>query len=528
MWCGRWRSDRTRRDNGVSTIEYVALLFLIAAIVLSLGSVALPVKVTNGATSAICSIFVGENCGGGAPHGKTDQGNGSGSDQMGTDNRTSPETGGKDSSNPGWNGAYFGNPAGQAWNAFNDQVNSFLGGVRDGVKQAASGLFGAAWDDVKGFGGLFAHPMNAVKGLGHVVMHPWDTAKQLVWDDGSRQAWHDHKYVKSIFRGVWNVGSWFIPGYDLGKFGSKITKLGKVADEAGKLGKVTKAAEKAEKAAQEAERAAKSGDVERANKAAAEARKDADEAAKEAKKNGCKLLGLGPPSLDYMVSSGRFGPLLLPVAPGGGACQSASEAAAARDRALRAAERANLDKDINAAVKAGRFEDADNLIDKADANAAAARDAARKDPSNANKDAANEAEKFAERQRQKVISSKLDVARKSVKASERQEAEVADAVRPVVRNFQRKYGPNGKLGEVDVETSKAIVEVAGGTKMHKTNQIAKYINNKTINPSGKPVIVFAPNMPANAARAAQEAGAIVVRNTAELKQKLRDLGENLP
>jgi hypothetical protein len=531
LWCGRWKADRKSRDDGAGTVEYVGLLFLIAAIVFALGTVALPDKVTKGASSAICSIFGGDNCGRTSTNGKSGQ---DGRSNSGTDGDSSaagnsPAAGNDDKGNPGWNGSYSGNPANQAWQAFSDQVDGFLGGAWDGTKQAVSGLAGAAWDDVKGFGSLFTHPMNAVKGLGHVITHPVDTVEQLVWDDGSRQAWHDHQYTKAISRGVWNVGSWFIPGYDLGKFGSKIEKLGKVADEAGKLGKVAKAAEKAEKAAQEAERAAKSGDVERAEKAAAEARKDAEEAEKEARKNGCKLVGLGPFSLDHAVSSGRFGALLsLPAQGGGDACKNASDAAAARDRAVRAAERAQLEKDVNAAVKAGRFEDADNLLDKADANAAAARDAARKDPSPGNKDAANEAERFAERQRQKVIDSKLNVARRSVKASERQEAEVADAVRPALRNFQRKYGPNGKLGEVDVETNKAIVEVAGGVKMHKTNQIAKYINDRTINPSGKPVIVFAPQMTANAVREAEKAGAIVVRNTAELKQKLRDLGENIP
>ena len=62
MRCGRWRGDRKRRDDGAGTIEYVALLFVIAMIVLALGAAAVPAKVTNGATSAICSIFSGHGC----------------------------------------------------------------------------------------------------------------------------------------------------------------------------------------------------------------------------------------------------------------------------------------------------------------------------------------------------------------------------------------------------------------------------------------------------------------------------------
>jgi hypothetical protein len=357
LWCGRWKADRVSRDSGTSTIEYVSLLLLIAAIVVALASAGLPTKVTTKATTAICAIFGGENCGGSA--GGTSPGGNEGApgfgsgDSSGTPPVTGPggttgsgnstDAGGDAKSSPDWNSAYAGlDPASQAWRALDDQLGKFFNGLGKGLHQAGSGLFGAAWDDVKGLGGLVTHPMNAVKGLGHMVTHPVDTVKQLVWDDGSRKAWDDHQPVKAIFRSIWNVGSWFIPGYDLGKFGSKITKLGKVADEAGKL---AKAADKAEKAAVEAERAAKAGDVERAGKAAAQARKDAEEAASEARKKGCKVVGLGVAIPDHVLSAGRFGGPLPWHGPADG-CGDAEEAEKAAQRAEKAAEDAQNEKKI--------------------------------------------------------------------------------------------------------------------------------------------------------------------------------------
>lgn len=536
MWCGRWTAGRSRRDAGASATEYAGLL-LVAALVVGLLVAMVPAKVMTPTKSAICTIFSGDNCGRSPTGGNGQNGATGPGTTNGPGGSSTSGNGGGNSSNPNWNSPYAGmNPANQAWSALGDQIGNFFGGLGNGVKQAAQGLGGAAWDDVKGFGDLFAHPMNAVKGIGHIVTHPVDTIEHLVWDDGSRQAWHDHQPVKAIFRGVWNVGSWFIPGYDLGKLGSKIGKFGKAADEAGKLGKLTEAAAKAEKAADDAERAAKAGDAQGAARAAAAARKDADDAAAEARKNGCKLVGLGPPRLlDHALSFGRFGGPLLLHAPSGDPCRNASEAAAARDRAARAAERAQLGTDINDAVKSGRFDDADGLIDRADANAAAARDAARKDPSQANKNAANEAERFAEQQRQKVIDAKIRDSRRTTGKSpekikgDKLEADIADAVRPALRNYNRKYGPNGSLGEVDAETGKAIIESASGARMSKTDQLGRLANNRTINPTGKPVIVVAPNWSSAQIQAALAAGATrVVKNTAELKQALRDLGENIP
>jgi filamentous hemagglutinin len=62
--------------------------------------------------------------------------------------------------------------------------------------------------------------------------------------------------------------------------------------------------------------------------------------------------------------------------------------------------------------------------------------------------------------------------------------------------FRHKF-VDGKplgLGEIDAETPNFIIEVASGTKPGKQEQLLKFINNPTLNPDRKEVILFAPNM----------------------------------
>jgi hypothetical protein len=61
-----------------------------------------------------------------------------------------------------------------------------------------------------------------------------------------------------------------------------------------------------------------------------------------------------------------------------------------------------------------------------------------------------------------------------------------------VIGFNRGFGPNNSIGEIDVETSQAIIEVTVA-KSGKLGQVSNFIGNATFNPSGKPVILYAPN-----------------------------------
>ena len=95
------------------------------------------------------------------------------------------------------------------------------------------------------------------------------------------------------------------------------------------------------------------------------------------------------------------------------------------------------------------------------------------------------------------------------------EGRVAQAVEADLVDFNRKVGPAGAIGEVDVETSKAIIEVTT-RRSGKARQIQKLLANPTMNPVGKPVILFAPNYGPHATRNISDLGVVVVRTIEEL------------
>ena len=90
--------------------------------------------------------------------------------------------------------------------------------------------------------------------------------------------------------------------------------------------------------------------------------------------------------------------------------------------------------------------------------------------------------------------------------------------------FQDPVGPNASIGEIDVETPHYIVEVTGGEGSDKHKQIIKLINNTDVNPSGKKVILYGPNINGkHRQRSLQETGAILVKNKDELLQRLKEI-----
>jgi hypothetical protein len=95
------------------------------------------------------------------------------------------------------------------------------------------------------------------------------------------------------------------------------------------------------------------------------------------------------------------------------------------------------------------------------------------------------------------------------------EGRVAKAVEADWVDFNRKVGPEGAIGEVDVETSKAIIEVTT-RRSGKSRQIRKLLADPAMNPVGKPVILFAPNYGPHAPRNIAELGVVVVRTIEEL------------
>jgi hypothetical protein len=76
-----------------------------------------------------------------------------------------------------------------------------------------------------------------------------------------------------------------------------------------------------------------------------------------------------------------------------------------------------------------------------------------------------------------------------------------------------------RIGETDVELKNAIIEVTtdqGG----KAGQAGKLVNDRVINPLGKTVIVYGPNLTKRAGQAIEATGAKVARTAEELKKLL--------
>jgi len=117
------------------------------------------------------------------------------------------------------------------------------------------------------------------------------------------------------------------------------------------------------------------------------------------------------------------------------------------------------------------------------------------------------------------ISGAIGVALDSANSAVRLEGEAAAALGESVTGFQKVVSSGGRVvGEIDVETTKAIVEVTGGRAPGKVNQVTKLLTDKALNPQGKPVVVYGPNLGKQAAEALQKTGATVVRTLEELRK----------
>lgn len=101
--------------------------------------------------------------------------------------------------------------------------------------------------------------------------------------------------------------------------------------------------------------------------------------------------------------------------------------------------------------------------------------------------------------------------------------EVAQAVRNDLVALHRKVGPHASIGEVDVETSTAIIEVTMANS-GKLSQVVRLIQHRDLNPESKPVILYAPRYLRVPERDITNVGAHVVRNIDQLLKLLQKLG----
>ncbi|MFV8187857.1 Flp family type IVb pilin [Streptomyces sp. AF1B] len=323
------RMIRWRRDEGQTAVEYAGLIAIVAAIVTALVVSGLGTQIYGGIQAQVCKV-AGMGCA--APAGGDT--NVTAGDGNGTDNpaRKADGPGGQnpDGKQDGKNGD---NPAGKTDDGGKQDgkkddgkkddgcfsgIGAFFGCAGDQVKQVGQGLFvDGVWGDVTGIYDMVRHPLDTLSGIadyGKQLGSDWmDNSKSardkwskgdylgavLGWGGASLKTggtvlydtfigddvadqWNSGHKTRAVTTVLWNVGSLFIPGYDVGKVGEKLGVLGK-------LGKLGKFAEKAGKAAEDAKKAAKAGDVKGAEKAAKEADEAADAAEKKARESGCTI-----------------------------------------------------------------------------------------------------------------------------------------------------------------------------------------------------------------------------------------------
>ena len=100
----------------------------------------------------------------------------------------------------------------------------------------------------------------------------------------------------------------------------------------------------------------------------------------------------------------------------------------------------------------------------------------------------------------------------------RLEGRIVRRMRRSLRAFQHEVRIQGRLvGEIDVELETAIIEVASGKGRKKFRQIQRLQHNRDLNPTGKSVVVFGPQVRRGLVRQLEESGASVVHTLNELE-----------
>lgn len=513
----RWPDLRLHRDasaggtdRGAGIMEYAALIVIGALILGGITAIGIETKLTARTEAAVCHILEGgkpKTCGA--------------LDKVAAGTDDSGKDGGHKSKCSGFVGFFkcLGKGIGDFFKGFGE---GFVG-VFKGIGKTIAGM-------AKGIGKIFTDPIGFFKGIGYAITHPIDTLKNIFTGDAIEN-FKNGNIGEGIGDIIASAGSLVIPGAgEVGALG-KLGKLGKTG-KGGKDGKGDKSdpkslADDAVKAADDAINAAKKGDLAGAEKAARQAADDLKKIKDQVRKDGCTI-ALAPIDVRPLPHLGRFG------APMGPSCskedrdrlRDAEDAKAAADGA---AERIRTYKDFKSKIDDGRYEDADNLINDLRENAKKAQQRADDNPTPQNKLAAANAKKMANDANRTAINKKIEKADSSGDRNAQKEAEVAKWFRDDLVNFDKKYGRNGRDGEIDVETDKAIIEVTnGGRAGGKVNQLNRNkpggSRSGTTNPEGKPTVLFAPNVAMGTVRQVEKnTGCKVFRDPEELKNYINNL-----
>jgi RHS repeat-associated protein len=116
----------------------------------------------------------------------------------------------------------------------------------------------------------------------------------------------------------------------------------------------------------------------------------------------------------------------------------------------------------------------------------------------------------------KRITKAINAAKPEVKL----EGNTANALGDKVIGFQKNINSaTGRVGEIDIETENCIIDCFNGVSSKEPSTFFKYFNEKAqyMNPSGKKVILYAPNIDTTKVAGIEAIGVKVVRTLDELK-----------
>lgn len=122
-----------------------------------------------------------------------------------------------------------------------------------------------------------------------------------------------------------------------------------------------------------------------------------------------------------------------------------------------------------------------------------------------------------------AIARQVNAALESTEAGIRLEGQLGKQLLNQVVDFKKTVMESGRrVGEIDLETGSAIIEATLDTT-GKSGQVQKLLTNTAMNPLGKAVIVYGPNLKPGAIRDIQRVGGKVARTPKELEELLRQL-----
>lgn len=123
-----------------------------------------------------------------------------------------------------------------------------------------------------------------------------------------------------------------------------------------------------------------------------------------------------------------------------------------------------------------------------------------------------------------VVLKRITKAMNSLNPGVKLEGETANALGSKVINFQKNInGSGGRIGEIDIETNNAIIDCFHGLTSKEPSTFFKYFNEHSqyMNPQGKQVILYAPNIDATKVAGIETIGVKVVRTMEELQSLVR-------